>query len=533
MNKLPCIRALTPSASKLMTLLCILSFMAPLHGSAKGSDTLNDQDAHTANPLIYDTGAQAALGATATLIDQYLQHALTSLRLIAASPATRSGIWPEIRPSLETLCRAIPGAALYIEPDGGYYSVDQGYTGLNLADREYFGKLFGGQEVHGSLIYSRSTGKQSVIIAVPVFEGREVTGAVALSVFLEDFQKLVSESLKLPDNFLWYVIDEKAYTVLHPRADFVFMNPALQGGPSLSKAVEDITARKSGQTSYVFGGRNTHILFTSVPFNNWRVILGKIGDPVQEDISPEALEVLNMFSTRIETQLREMDNNLRQAVSGFGGRFPSENAARNAFRKIYEDNPFVISCALINPEGVIIYIEPSEFYPSQGKNIRDQENYFQMQKSKIPMLSSSFLAIEGFDAVSLQHPILDQMGGFHGSVSLLIRPEVMIEELATPFVAETPFQPWIMEPEGRIIFDKAFDGTGRMLFLDYRTAETHSLLELGEKIANQPAGKSDYVHIQPYSEERTIKMALWDTIRLHGTEWRIIISYNPYDADEN
>ena len=543
-------------ANWLMIPLCIMLCAYPLYGQTSGSknreqvaqitaldknwqvtafDTFDDpdnQEAYNANPLIYDPGAQAALGVTARLIDQYLRHALTSLRLIAGSPATRSGIWPEIRPALQTLCSTIPGAALYIESDGGYYSVERGYTGLNLSDREYFGKLFNGQEIHGELIYSRSTGKQSVIIAVPVFEGNEVTGAVALSVFLEDMQKLISESLNLPPSFLWYVINEEAYTVLHPRADFVFMNPAQQGGPSLSDAVELITTRQQGYTSYVFAGRNTHILFTSIPFNNWRVILGKIGDPVEDDISPEAVEVLERFKSSLNAQLREMDMNLSQAVAGFGGRFPSENIVRSAFRKIYENNPFVISCALVNTEGVMVYLEPAEFYPSQGKNIRDQENFYQMQKNKKPMLSNSFLALEGFDAVSLQHPIIDQMGRLHGSVSLLIRPEVMVEELATPFVVETPFEPWIMEPDGRIIFDKAFDGTGRMLFLDYRSMDTQSLLELGNQIANKRSGKGDFVYIHPHTEERTIKMAVWDTVRLHDAEWRVIISYTPYDEDE-
>jgi len=94
---------------------------------------------------------RAALGTTVALTEQYLKHSLTSLRLIAQSPATRSGIWPQIRPGLAALKEAIPGAALYIEPDGNYYSVEKGYTRLNLSDREYFGPLFRGEEVQDHL----------------------------------------------------------------------------------------------------------------------------------------------------------------------------------------------------------------------------------------------------------------------------------------------------------------------------------------------------------------------------------------------
>lgn len=482
-----------------------------------------------AGEYFFDIDAMAAVGTSATIIELYLQHALTSLRLIAATPTTRSGIWPEIRPALQSLCNAIPGAALYIQPDGGYYSVEHGYTGLNLSDREYFEPLFRGREVHGSLIYSRSTGKKSVLLAVPSMENGEVTGAVALSIFLDDFQQLISDALDLSPDYLWYVLNEEGNTVLHPRTDFVFMSPAEQGSPSMINAVETITTQDEGYTSYIFGGRNTHILFKKIPFNNWRMIIGKIGERIEDEYMPEAYEILSSLHETINAQLREMDKNLDEMVASFNGRFPPEHIARNSFRRLYENNPYIISCALIDPEGHIVYAEPSDFHPSEGENIRDQENFFMMQKNRAPMLSNSFLAIEGFDAVSLHHPILDGRGNFHGSVSLLIRPEIMIEELSTPFIAETHYEPWIMETDGRIIFDKSFDGTGRMLFLDYRFEEMKDLLALGDKISENKSGQGDYVFIDQEIGERIVKMAVWDTITLHNTEWRLIVSYTPYD----
>ncbi len=481
------------------------------------------------DPMAYDLDARVTLGVTATLIETYLKHALTSLRLIAASPATRSGIWPEIRPGLLTMCQAIPGAALYIEPDGNYYSVERGYTSLNLSDRDYFEDLFSGKEIHGSLIYSRSTGKQSVFMAVPVVEGDEVTGAVALSVFLDDFQQMISESLNLPPNYLWYVIDEKASTVLHPRTDFVFMNPADQGSPSLKLAIEDIMAKDEGYTSYVFAGRNTHILFKKIGFNDWRVILGMVGEKVDDEYLPKAYEILDTLIHAIEDQLRKKDRNLHHAVGSFNHRFPPEHIARLALRELYEDNPFVVSAALIDHNGIMVYVEPSDYHLTEGKAIGNMESLYLMHKNKAPMLTASFLALEGFDAVSLQHPVLGANGDFLGMLSLLIRPEIMVEELLTPYIAETVYDPWIMEPEGRIIFDKAFDGTGRMLFLDYRYEEHNTLLALGDMIAGNKTGQSDYIFIDQETRDRIVKMAIWDTLELHGVQWRVILSYPPYD----
>ncbi|MDR4987756.1 MAG: cache domain-containing protein [Bacteroidales bacterium] len=478
--------------------------------------------------LFFEIDARAVVGVSAALVEGYLSHALTALRLIAAAPATRSGIWPEIRPKLQTLCEAIPGAALFIEPEGSYYSVEQGYTGLNLADRAYFEPLFAGKEIHGALIYSRSTGKKSVLIAVPAMENGEVTGAVALSVFLDDFQKMVSESLNLPDNYLWYVLSEDGNTVLHPRSDFVFMKPAEQGSPSMAGAVQTILSQDEGYTSYSFSGRKTHILYKKTGFNNWRMILGKIGEQIEEDYMPEAYQILNKLKQSIETELRNMDNNLDALIASFNGRIPPERVARNGFRSLYRDNPYVISCTLIDTDGNLVYIEPPEFYTSEGLDIRDQESFFMMQKNRAPMLSNSFIAVEGFDAISLLHPITDEMGEYHGSVSLLIRPEVMIQELATPIIAETIYQPLIMETDGRIIFDKAFEGTGRMLFLDPAFAEMRNLLELGEIITANKSGHGDYIFTDATSGEKMVNLAVWDTVTLHGAKWRLVISYTPY-----
>ncbi len=480
-------------------------------------------------PYYFDIDARTAVGASSVLIERNLLHALTSLRLIAAAPATRSGIWPEILPALQTLCDVIPGAALYIQPDGSYYSVEQGFTGLNLSDRPYFSDLFDGKEIHGSLIYSRSTGKKSVFMAVPSFEDDEVTGAVALSIFLDDFQQMVSDAMDLGPDYLWYVLNEEGNTVLHPRSDFVFLSPAEQGSPSMIQAVETITSEDRGTTSYRFAGRNTYLLYQKIPFNNWRMILGKIGETIDEEYLPEAYEVLADIKSVIHENLINMDKDLDKMVQSFNGRIPAEHIIRNSFLRFYKSNPYVVSCAIIDPNGTIVYAEPAEFRPSEGKSIRDQENYFIMQKNRAPMLSNSFLAVEGFDAVSLMYPIIDAHGSFHGSVSILMRPDVMVEELLTPIIAETFFEPWIMEPDGRIIFDKSYDGTGRMLYLDYLYEEMKTFRQLGDNIARNKTGQGDYIHLVPESKESIVKLAIWDTIELHNTQWRIIVSYPPYD----
>ncbi len=259
------------------------------------------------------------------------------------------------------------------------------------------------------------------------------------------------------------------------------------------------------------------------------MVLGKIGEQIEDEYMPEAYEILTNLHKSISSKLREMDQSLDETVNSYDGRIPPEHIVRNSFRRLYETNPYVVNCALVDKDGNILFAEPSDFHNTEGHNIRDHESFFVMQKNRAPMLSSSYIATEGFDAVSLQHPIIDQNGTYHGSVNLLLRPDVMIEEIIAPIVAETLYEPWFMEPDGRIIFDKTFDGTGRMLFLDYRFEEMKDLLALGDKISDNNSGKSDYVFVDQKNNESVVKMAVWDTITLHNRQWRVIVSYTPYD----
>ena len=101
-------------------------------------------DIYSGNEKAYiEVDARATMGVTISLIETYLQQALTSLRLIAASPATRSGIWPEIKPGLETLRNAEQANQALLQVAAGAYesliSTEEDIEDL----KEYLGKHAG------------------------------------------------------------------------------------------------------------------------------------------------------------------------------------------------------------------------------------------------------------------------------------------------------------------------------------------------------------------------------------------------------
>ena len=152
-----------------------------------------------------------------------------------------------------------------------------------------------------------------------------------------------------------------------------------------------------------------------------------------------------------------------------------------------------------------------------------------MLQTRMPVFSSGFLAFEGFLAVDLAHPLYDDRKNFVGSISAFIRPELLIDPLLKKSVIPAGYELWIMQPDGMIIYDQDKEEIGRMLFKDPLYADYANLLELGKQIAAKPTGEGSYIFVAAGSTEKVIKNVAWQTVRLHGREWRVVLAYKPYE----
>jgi hypothetical protein len=52
---------------------------------------------------------------------------------------------------------------------------------------------------------------------------------------------------------------------------------------------------------------------------------------------------------------------------------------------------------------------------------------------------------------------------------------------------------------------------------------------LGRQIASTPTGEGSYLFVAAGSKEKVIKNMAWQTVRLHGREWRVVLAYKPYE----
>jgi len=217
------------------------------------------------------------LNAYSAFADEYFNSVLCSLRVLSSTSEVRSGRWEVMEGLLEEFDKSgvAVAAVWYAMPDGSYYTVEKGLTGEKLADRPYFPALVAGSEVKGALVISRSTGKRASVFAVPVRTGDRITGALGVSLSMDDVSRTLTGKMELPKNLIFYSLDSQGRTSLHARPELVFEYPSDIGSETLKEAVNKMMSESEGVVSYEFQGKKT-VYFKKSPLTGWVYALGII-----------------------------------------------------------------------------------------------------------------------------------------------------------------------------------------------------------------------------------------------------------------
>jgi hypothetical protein len=227
-----------------------------------------------------DPYVTSLLSALTGLVDENLAQVRHTLELLAQCAEVRSGQWDKMQGLIQAApLPSLPQVVWFALPDGTYYTSEKGLVSQKLNDRSYFPMLMAGQRVMGDLVVSKSTGKKSIIIAVPVQRGGTVIGGVGASIFVDDLSQALNSVLKTPDDLVFYGLSPGGLTVFHrdPKLDFV--DPREQKSETLKEAAEMILAEKSGEVTYEYSGTTRRMFFTTSLLTGWRIVLGRILGP--------------------------------------------------------------------------------------------------------------------------------------------------------------------------------------------------------------------------------------------------------------
>ena len=226
----------------------------------------------------FQIDARIALNGYQTVVEQELEWSLICLRTLAATDEVSSGDWERIKGQLAKFAEGNPtyAAIWFARPDGSYFTVEKGATGQNIKDRAYFPGLMGGNEVAGDLVVSKSTGKKSIIVAVPVKTNGQIIGALGVSVSAEQLARFVDDKMRFPKDVVFYGLDAKGQTALHRETELMFAFPSEMGSPSLRSAVTTMLSKPEGVVRYSFRGKEKIAVFQTSKKIGWVFVVGAV-----------------------------------------------------------------------------------------------------------------------------------------------------------------------------------------------------------------------------------------------------------------
>jgi len=199
------------------------------------------------------------------------------IKALALLPQVQQGDWAGMEKTIAAFQQAWGDAGVYwfALPDGRYYTVEKGLIDQTLTDRPYFAELLAGKAVRGALVVSKSTGKKSTVIAMPIMDaGKQMIGALGATLFLEPLDKMLASEMSFPEGAVFYVLDKDGTTVLHQKLDMVFDNPLTKDSPSLKAAAEKMLSTDSGEVEYEFNAFKKRVRYATSPLNGWRFAIG-------------------------------------------------------------------------------------------------------------------------------------------------------------------------------------------------------------------------------------------------------------------
>lgn len=237
----------------------------------------------------------------------------------------------------------------------------------------------------------------------------------------------------------------------------------------------------------------------------------------------EIAQVLNKFNSALDKKLNEINAQVESAARELATVIYKEAEVRRILNNLCQSNqPYVIDAVFIDLDGAMDIIEPEEYRKFEDMDVSIQKNGGMAFNWKKPGFSNVFRAVEGMDAINFHHPIISPKGAPLGVLSILLKPYDLLRLVIMPVIKDTDVDIWVMQQNGLIIFDSDEKEVGKNVFSDDYFKPFHSLLAICQRIAHEEKGAAVYEFFATGQDKAVKKNAVWNTVRMHGTEWSVV-----------
>lgn len=154
---------------------------------------------------------------------------------------------------------------------------DGSYTGVNIADQEYFKAARSGKINVGRLVRSTKTDKPIVPICSPVTSpAGEFVGAMTILLNVDYFMEHVAGK-KVGKTGCSFIVDREGLVIAHPKRDLV-LSANIRSFKGMEQISNRIASGQAGIESYQFEGVDNVAGFTPVLITGWMVVTTQNAD---------------------------------------------------------------------------------------------------------------------------------------------------------------------------------------------------------------------------------------------------------------
>lgn len=204
---------------------------------------------------------------------------------------------------------------------------------------------------------------------------------------------------------------------------------------------------------------------------------------------------------------------------------PTRNPDPEAMRAFLAERaryvPHGLHVAFITDAGVVKAIGPGYRF-LEGTDLSTREWVRAALRSRKTTLSRAFLSLEGFHAVAVLAPVV-RGGRFVGLVSVAFRPTALLGEWVDAARRDQPFDVWVMETDGRLLYDPDPEEVGKNLLEDALYAP-HAELRAAVRAIVQARQGSTRFRFAPGAGEAVELQATWRSVTAAGTSWRVVVA---------
>jgi len=234
---------------------------------------------------------------------------------------------------------------------------------------------------------------------------------------------------------------------------------------------------------------------------------------------------LTRLTIGVNATLQEMDAILATAATAMGTTGITGPGANATLALVAATTPYAIDAVSISAEGRIAAVMPEQYWAAVGTYVGNESHNKQALEERRPLMSPVFPAAEGFDAVSLRRPVTDSTGTFLGLATVLFNPQELIADQADNALEGTNYTAWAIDMSSHLIYDRDPAGlVGRDMLTDPAFTDYPDLVAFVQKIMAEPAGNGTYTFTPTKGGPAVVKDAVWGTVGLHGTDWRIVVA---------